>query len=91
MLESFKTLNFKTKRVSLDPGVKLKRGDGEPLPQDNRYRELVGGLLYISIPVRPDIGHVSGLFSHFFSNPTSCHWAAGMHVLKIWLAPSLLV
>jgi hypothetical protein len=82
MLDSFNMLDCKTKSVPLDPGMKLKKGDGDPLPPDNRYRELVGGLLYLSTTVRPDISHVSGLLGRFSSNPTTQHLAAGMHVLR---------
>jgi hypothetical protein len=82
MLISFGMLDCKPKSVPLDPGMKLKKGDGDPLPPDNRYRELVGGLLYLSTTVRPDISHVSGLLGRFSSNPTTHHWSAGMHVLR---------
>lgn len=82
MLDSFNMMDCKTKSVPLDPGMKLRKGDGEPLPPDNRYRELVGGLLYLSTTVRPDIAHVSGLLGRFSSNPTTHHWSAGMHVLR---------
>ena len=82
MLDSFNMSDCKTKSVPLDPGMKLKKDDGDPLPPDNRYRELVGGLLYLSTTVRPDISHVSGLLGRFSSNPTHHHWSAGMHVLR---------
>jgi hypothetical protein len=82
MLESFNISNCKTKSVPLEPSGKMKKGDGEPLPSDNRYRELVGGLLYLSITVGPDIAYVAGVLGRFSNNPTSKHWAAGLHVLK---------
>jgi hypothetical protein len=82
MLDSFNMLDCRTKSVPLDPGMKLKKDDGDPLPADNRYRELVGGLLYLSTTVRPDISHVSGLLGRFSANPTTQHWSAGMHVLR---------
>ena len=82
ILESFNMADCKTKSVPLDPGMKLHKGDSDPLPSDNRYRELVGGLLYLSTTVRPDISHVSGLLGRFSSAPTTHHWSAGMHVLR---------
>jgi Reverse transcriptase (RNA-dependent DNA polymerase) len=82
MLDSFNMSDCKTKSVPLDPGMKPKKGDTEPLPPGNRYRELVGGLLYLSTSVRPDISHLAGLLGRFSSNPTSHHWSAGMHVLR---------
>jgi hypothetical protein len=82
MLDSFNMLDCRTKSVPLDPGMKLRKDDGDPLPPDNRYRELVGGLLYLSTTVRPDISHVSGLLGRFCANPTTSHWSAGMHVLR---------
>jgi hypothetical protein len=40
-----------------------------------------GSLFFIT--VRPDIAYVAGVLGRFSSNPTSKHWAAGLHVLKI--------
>ena len=82
MLDSFNMSTCKSKGVPLDPSMNLKKAEGEPLPNDNRYRELVGGLLYLSTTVRPDLAYVSGLLGLFSSNPTSQHWAAGLQVLR---------
>lgn len=82
MLESFCMSNCQKKSVPLNPGMELKKGNGGPLPPEKTYRELVGGLplglFHLSITVRPDIAHVSGLLGRFF-NLTSHHWAASWY------------
>ena len=45
----------------MDKSQKLKKGEGTPLPKENRYRELVGGIQYLAITVRPDIAHAAAL------------------------------
>jgi hypothetical protein len=70
------------KATPLETGAKLSKECGVPLPADNRYRELVGKILYLSNTVRPDLAYVSGVLSRFAAAPTSEHWKAGVRVLK---------
>jgi histone deacetylase 1/2 len=82
ILESFDMSQVKPKAVPMDKSQKLKKGEGTPLPKENRYRELVGGIQYLAITVRPDIAHAAALLGRFSSAPTLPHWNAGMHVLR---------
>uniref|UniRef100_A0A5S6QG42 Retrovirus-related Pol polyprotein from transposon TNT 1-94 n=1 Tax=Trichuris muris TaxID=70415 RepID=A0A5S6QG42_TRIMR len=52
--------------------------DVEKLP----YRELVGGLLYLSQRTRPDIAFSVGKLSQFCSNYTKQHWDAAKRILR---------
>lgn len=60
----------------------MSKDSGVPLPIDNRYRELVGKILYLANTVRPDLAFIAGVLSRFASAPTSEHWTAGVRVLK---------
>lgn len=46
------------------------------------YRELVGGLLYISQGTRPDISFAVNTLSIFNNNPGKAHWIAAKRVLR---------
>ena len=82
MLESFDLKGDKPKSTPLDRSMKLKKAEGKPLPQNNRYRELVGGVLYLSNTTRPDIAYSASLLARFSNSPTTIHWGAGIHLLQ---------
>ena len=54
MLEENGMLDFKPVDTLMDPNVKLVPGQGEPLRDLGRYRQLVGRLNYLTI-TRPII------------------------------------
>lgn len=82
ILESFDLTKDKPKSTPLNKSMKLKKGEGKPLPEHNRYRELVGGVLYLSNTTRPDIAYSASLLARFSNSPTTIHWGAGMHLLQ---------
>jgi hypothetical protein len=82
ILESFDMSSCRPKATPLDTSRKLQKDSGDPLPKDNRYRELVGGILYLANTVRPDLSFAAGLLARFSNAPTSTHLSAGMNVLK---------
>ena len=82
ILESFDMTDCRTKSVPLDASWKLQKDVGDPLPSENRFRELVGGILYLANTVRPDLSHSAGLLARFSNQPTSTHLSAGMNVLR---------
>ena len=46
------------------------------------YRELVGGLLYLSTTTRPDIVFAVSMLARFMENPGPGHWKAAKQVLR---------
>ena len=59
ILEETGMLDRKPVDTHMDPNVKLVPGQGEPLRDPGRYRQLVGRLNYLTI-TQPDISfHVS--------------------------------
>jgi histone deacetylase 1/2 len=82
LLESFGYADSKPKATPLDVSWRLAPDEGEPLAEGNRYRELLGKVLYLANTVRPDISFVAGVLSRFAANPTTHHWRAGLGVLR---------
>jgi hypothetical protein len=82
ILDSFDMNVCSPKAVPLDLSWKLMKGVGDALPKENRYRELVGGILYLANTVRPDLSFAAGLLARFSNQPTTTHLGAGMNVLK---------
>jgi hypothetical protein len=74
--------NLSHKATTLDTSLKLQKDSGDPLPKDNRYRELVGRILYLANTVRPKLSFAAGLLARFSNAPCSTHLSAGMNVLK---------
>lgn len=48
---------------------------------DVPYRQLIGGLMYLSTSTRPDITFSVSYLSRFLDKPTSETWQAGKRVL----------
>ena len=63
-----------------ETNLKLLPGDGEPLSDVTRYRQLVGSLVYLTV-TRPDIAHAVHLVSQFMSAPTTVHFATMLRIL----------
>jgi hypothetical protein len=82
LLDSFGMTHAKISQVPLHSSTKLSRTEGEPLPGGNRYSELVGGLLYLSVCTRPDISQAVGALARYMSAPTTQHWKAATGVLR---------
>ena len=76
---------LKPKAIPLDPSWQLTHNMGEVLPGGNRYRELVGGLMYLANTVRPDIAFATSHLARFSLDPTCHHMRAGISVLRYLL------
>jgi len=82
LLLEFGMDDARLKNTPMASGVKLtKRGEGL-LPESNRYAELVGSLLSLSITTRPDIAFAVGVLSRFMSCPEEDHMRAAKGVLR---------
>ncbi|RDX62553.1 hypothetical protein CR513_59101, partial [Mucuna pruriens] len=65
----------------MDPNMKLMVKYGEPYSDRERYRRLVGKLIYLTI-TRPDISFAVGVVSQFMQAPCVDHWAAVLCILR---------
>ena len=56
----------------------------EPIPEEDRYRELVGCLMYAMVCTRPDLAYPVSLLSRAVGpgRATPEHWSAGKRVLR---------
>ncbi|RDX76967.1 putative mitochondrial protein, partial [Mucuna pruriens] len=65
----------------MDPNMKLMVKQGEPYSDPERYRRLVGKLIYLTI-TRPDISFAVGVVSQFMQAPCVDHWTTVLRILK---------
>ena len=65
----------------MDPNQKLLPNQGEPYSDPERYRRLVGKLIYLTI-TRPDISFAFGVVSQFMQSPHNDHWDAVIRILR---------
>ena len=65
----------------MDPNLKLMADQSEVYPDPERYRRLVGKLIYLTI-TRPDISFVVGVVSQFMQNPHLDQWNVVMRILR---------
>ncbi|RVW19974.1 Retrovirus-related Pol polyprotein from transposon TNT 1-94 [Vitis vinifera] len=81
ILEKTGMLDCKPVDTPMDPNVKLVPGQGEPLGDPGRYRQLVGTLNYLTI-TRPDISFPVSVVSQFLQSPCDSHWDAVIRILR---------
>lgn len=74
-------LGCKPAPTPLPHGVSLSVSDGDPLAAPDKFRRLLGRLLYLSM-TRPDATYAVQQLSQFVQAPRSLHWDAAMHVLR---------
>ncbi|KAK6119995.1 hypothetical protein DH2020_046235 [Rehmannia glutinosa] len=74
-------LGCKPTHTHFPPGLKLQGQSGSPLPEPDKYRRLVGRLLYLNM-TRPDITFSVQQLSQFMNSPCSSHWDASVHLLR---------
>jgi hypothetical protein len=77
------------KVLPVEPGVRLCKagivGQTESPPLDvsvYKYRELIGGLSYISCSTRPDISFIVNQLARYSNDPRQAHWDLAINVLK---------
>lgn len=79
LIKRFNMENCNKASIPMDPDVPLKQNNGRPA--DVPYRQIIGGLMYLSIMTRPDITFAVNKLSQFLANPSKDHWRAAKHVL----------
>ena len=60
-------------------GVSLAKGS--PFPDPERYRRLVGRLVYLAA-TRPDLTYSIHILTQFMQKLDNAHWDGGMHVVR---------
>jgi len=67
--------------VPLPTNLKLSIDQGPLLPDPERYRRLIGGLLYLNLS-RPNVSYAIQHLSLFLTQPRTPHMEAAIHVVK---------
>lgn len=81
LLKETKILGAKPSATLMDPSVNLEmKEDGVPADVE-RYKRLVGKLIYLS-HTRPDISYAVGIVSQFSSQPQEQHMEAIYTILR---------
>jgi hypothetical protein len=67
--------------------TKLKRHDQQVIQcldakETNRYRAIVGSMIYASISTRPDITHATNMISRYMTQPTQMNMTMACRVLR---------
>lgn len=65
----------------MDPTLKFSKDDGLLFENPERYRRLVGKLIYLTV-TRPDLTLALGVVSQFMQNPRQDHWEAFCPILR---------
>ena len=65
----------------MEPNHKLGSSTSAPLEDGERYRRLVGRLIYLSF-TRPDIAYAVHILSQFLQDPLQDHWDAALRVVR---------
>ena len=65
----------------LEYNAKLTPLDSEPISDATRYRQLVGGLIYLTV-TRPNISYTVGMVSKFMDALHSIHYAVVLRILR---------
>ncbi|KAL0382041.1 UNVERIFIED_CONTAM: Retrovirus-related Pol polyprotein from transposon RE2 [Sesamum calycinum] len=73
--------NAKPTSTPLPTGIKFDASSGSSLASPERYRRLVGRLLYLGFS-RPDISFAVQQLSQFIQHPRQPHWDAALHLVR---------
>lgn len=85
LLETTGMQDAKGASTPLDPGMKYMPGTESNMLNPEgvlKYRQAVGGLLYLAGTTRPDLAFATTYMSQFNSCPSKEHWAGVQHILR---------
>lgn len=74
-------LGAKPARFPLEQNHTLAFSTSEPLPDPERYRRLVGRLIYLAV-TRPDLAYSVHILTQFMQVPRHDHWEAALRVVR---------
>lgn len=81
VLEEIGCQLLKTADTPLETSAKLKPQVGEKLKDQEKYRRIVGKLIYLTVTM-PDISFAVSVVSQFMQDPRVAHWGAVMRILR---------
>lgn len=81
LLQDVGLLGCKPISTPLPKGTRFCSGEGELLSDPQRYRRVIGRLLYLGF-TRPDISYATQQLNQYVQAPRDTHWAGVIHILK---------
>ena len=81
LLSRTKFTDAKPISTPVSSGHKLSAHDGDPYPNPEMYRSVVGALQYITI-TRPDLSYAVNQVCQFMHSPKTTHWLAVKRILR---------
>lgn len=85
LLQTTGMLNAKGASTPLDPGMRYFPASKENMLNAEgalKYRQAVGGLLYLAGGTRPDLAFATTYMSQFNNCPSKEHWSGVQHILR---------
>lgn len=83
LLAKFNMLNCKPVSTPLPVNCKFDKSDNSGIDDDiYKYRQLIGGLMYLSVCTRPDISYACSQLSQYNTCFDISHWRAAKRVLR---------
>ena len=75
--------DVKPSNTTIENNLKLELAQEDSLRVDSHeFRSLVGSLLYLAKPTRPDIMWITNALSRFMNDPIVAHFNADKRVLR---------
>jgi hypothetical protein len=71
-----------TVKIPMDPNFSFATTEYDRPADKDKYRSIIGSLLYIANGTRPDIAFVTSLLSQVVGNPMEKHFMAAIRVIK---------
>ena len=81
LLKKFGMINCKPATTLMNVNEKLQQNDGAEMADVQRFKSLVGGLIYLT-HTRPDISYSIGVISRFMQHPSRDHFGAAKRVMR---------
>ncbi|KAL0558837.1 hypothetical protein IC582_003419 [Cucumis melo] len=81
LLKKFGMINCKPTTRPMNVNEKLQQNDGAEMANAQRFRSLVGGLIYLT-HTRPDISYSIGVIFRFMQRPSRDHFGAAKRVMR---------
>jgi len=81
LIHEFDLVHSTPVKLPLDTQLKLDANTGIILSEPDKYRRLVGKLLYLTL-TWPNVSYPVQLLSQFLQNPTTEHMKAALHVVR---------
>ena len=89
LIQKLKQESCKRREIPLQPNINLTRDlENEtdqlrkPMKDPNKYRMIIGSLIYLMINTRPDIAFSVTLLSRFMQEPKEKHWRCLKNLLR---------